>query len=243
MPTFVHGKSAKVLLNGYDVGQYFKNASLAGSVETAEVSAFSANAKSFIIGLQDGTASLEGMYEGTASGIDAILAAAKAAAVKSILTLLVGGDAVGQAGYGLQGDLTKYEISNPLDDVVGVSAELQSSVGMERIISHHALGAETVNANGTAVNNGAASANGGVGYLEVTAFSGWTDATVKIQDSADGSSGWADILTFSLVTPAGSPTSQRVAIAGTVRQYTRYTVTFTGGGPGTMTFQVCFGRK
>ena len=106
-------------------------------------------------------------------------------------------------------------------------------------MSHHALGAETANQNGAAQNNGAASTNGGEGFLEVTAYSGFTSVVVKVQDSADGSTGWADILTFATVTVG--PTQERVAIAGTVRQYTRYTIAVTGAG--SVTFQVGFGRK
>lgn len=98
--------------------------------------------------------------------------------------------------------------------------------------------AVTATGNGTARDLTAQSTNGGVAHLHVSAFSGLTSNDVTIQDSADGSSGWATIATFTQVTGV---TSQRLAITGTVKRYLR--VVDTVVGTGSTTRQVSFARR
>lgn len=70
---------------------------------------------------------------------------------------------------------------------------------------------------------------GAQAYLQVTAFTG-TDATVKVQDSADGLT-WADVTGLAFTQVTAAPFAQRVAIAnGTaVRRYVTVTAISTGG--------------
>ena len=72
MPTFAHGKNVNIFVNEYDFSTYFNDVSASSTVETAEVSAFGSSAKSYIVGLQDGTVSLSGMFDGTATGTDVV---------------------------------------------------------------------------------------------------------------------------------------------------------------------------
>lgn len=91
------------------------------------------------------------------------------------------------------------------------------------------LRTDTAATNGTSIDTGASLAYGAQAYLQVTGFTG-TDATVKIQDSADNST-FADVtgLTFTQVTAA--PATQRLATANdaTIRRYLRAVTTTTGG--------------
>jgi hypothetical protein len=68
---FIHGKSALVLQNEFDLSAYFNDISISRSIETAETTAFGASAKAYIVGLIDGTLSLSGMFDGAANAIDA----------------------------------------------------------------------------------------------------------------------------------------------------------------------------
>lgn len=103
--------------------------------------------------------------------------------------------------------------------------------------SLHDLTAVTADEDGTSQDWLLSSAQGGSVHLHVTAFSGLTQAVVKIQDSADNSS-WADIATFATVTGA---TAERIELSGSIRRYTRYTVDVTGTG--SITFQTSLGRR
>jgi len=86
------------------------------------------------------------------------------------------------------------------------------------------LRSDTVATNGSSVDGSASSTNGAQFYLHVTAFTG-TSVTVKIQDSADNSA-WLD-LSGAAFTAATGPTSERIAVSGTVRRYLRVVTTGT----------------
>ena len=71
------------------------------------------------------------------------------------------------------------------------------------------------------------SANGAVGYQQVTAFSGFTGFIGKIRDSADDIT-FADLITFADVTRA--PAKERATVAGTIDRYLAYDGHVTGSG-------------
>ncbi len=103
---------------------------------------------------------------------------------------------------------------------------------------------DTAATNGTAWDDTTVStAFGWQAYLQVFAFTG-TDATVKIQDSADNVT-FADLAgaAFTQVT-SGTPQAQRLAVGGTavVRRYLRAS-TVTTGGVTSVTFAVTFVRN
>ena len=83
----------------------------------------------------------------------------------------------------------------------------------------------------TSNDNSASSANGGAGYLELSALTlgGFTDIVVKIRDSTDDIA-FADLITFTAVTAA--PAAERKTVAGTINRYTRVEHDFTGSGGG-----------
>ncbi len=84
---------------------------------------------------------------------------------------------------------------------------------------------------------------GAQAYLQVFSFAG-TDATVKIQDSADGVT-YADLAgaAFTQIT-SGTPQAQRLALTNTatVRRYLRASTT-TAGGFTSLVFAVMFNRN
>src|SRR5688572_7775028 len=77
------------------------------------------------------------------------------------------------------------------------------------------------------VDNASSSANGGAGYLQVGAYSGFTGLAVTIEHSSDSSS-WATLVTFTNVTAARQ--AERVAVSGTVNRYLRVVGDVTGTG-------------
>ncbi|KUN03144.1 hypothetical protein AQI95_24615 [Streptomyces yokosukanensis] len=91
--------------------------------------------------------------------------------------------------------------------------------------------------NGTSIDTTASVSFGAQAYLQVTAMTG-TDATVKIQDSADNVS-FADVAGLSFTQVTAAPASQRIATASgaTIRRYLR-AVTVTTGGFTSLTFNV-----
>lgn len=131
-----------------------------------------------------------------------------------------------------------FEVGSQVAAAVSFDISAQTDGFTDFGVSLHDLTAVTSTENGTAHDGSAATSNGGVAQLHVTAYASLTNAVFTVQDSADGSTGWATIATFATVTGA---TSERVAVAGTVRRYLRYVATLTGTG--SVTFQCSFARR
>ena len=240
MPTFAHGKNVSIFVNEFDFSTYFNDVSASSMVETAEVSAFGSSAKEYIVGLTDGTVSLSGMFDGTATGTDVVFSAVLGSTTKQNVIVAPSGHTNGATAIMLEADDTSYEVSGAVADVVQTSAEFQSSDGVEhgKILSSGS--AITATGSGTSVDNAASSANGGVGFVSVPTNTRNGNITVKIQASADNST-FADLITFTVVTST-QKTFQRVEVTGTVARYLRVNYT-VAGSTGSATPVVAFARR
>ena len=106
------------------------------------------------------------------------------------------------------------------------------------------MGAETADGNteATSVDNGAATAAGGAGYLEVTdhQLGTFTDALVAVRHSADDAI-YADKLVFAAETLARH--AQRIVVAGAVERYLAVSLDRRGAGAGgSITYLAAFAR-
>lgn len=101
---------------------------------------------------------------------------------------------------------------------------------------------DTAATNGSSVDTTASADFGGQAYLQVFSFTG-TDATVKIQDSADNVS-FSDVASFAFTQITAAPTSERIATANTdtIRRYVR-AVTVTTGGFSSLAFSVVINKN
>ena len=243
MPTFRHGKNVNVFIDEFDFSTYFNDASASTSVDTAETSAFGTSAKTYITGNRDGTVSLSGMFEGTAStGTDEFFDNALGNTTKALVIVAPEGNSVGAGAIVLEADDTSYEVSSAIADVVQVSAEFQSSDAVEhgKILSSGS--AISATGTGTSVDKGASSTNGGAGFLSVPVNTRDGNITVKIQHSADDST-FADLVTFTVVSST-TITSEKIEVAAdtTVNRYLRVNYT-VAGSTGSATPVVAFTRR
>lgn len=231
---FSNSLSAKIYLNGWNLTCYFKSVSANGQVATADTTVLCDTFMSFITGQKSGNLTLSGLYDGAEDADFDILNAAFGA--DKVFLFFPQGDTHGNIGVGLSGFTTSLEIPAEISSAVMLNAEIQSNTGFDFGKSLHALSAETSAGNGTSLDNAAATTNGATAYLLVTDFDG-TDATIKVQDSADNSS-FADIITFTQITADNQ--AERKAITGNVRRYTRMNLsgTFTS-----ITFVLLLCRK
>lgn len=237
---FVHGKKTAVLVDKYDLSAFFNSVDSDRSLEAVESTTFGKDAKTYVPGLGDGSISLGGLYDGAANAVDAVLQTALGATSDNVVTIVFGGAAtVGNAAQLAAVIESDYKISAGVGDLVSVTADLQPDGGVYGGQLLLDLAARTATANGTAIDNTASSANGGVGNLHITTVSGTTPSiTVKIQHSTDNST-WADLITFTAATAAGA---EQKTVTGTVNRYIRATVTISGTTP-SFTLAVAFARK
>lgn len=241
MPTFRHGKNAVVLFDGADFTTFFNEATASSSVETAETTTFGSGAKTYITGLKDATASLSGLFEGSAAGTDAAFAAAIASDATQIVTIGPEGGAAGTRSIGISAIETSYEISSPVADVVAISAEIQAeSDGIDYGIFIAKSASVSATGQSASQDNAVSSANGGVANLHVTTNTRDGGITFKVQHSSDNST-FADLATFA-ATATVTTEGQRVEFSGTVNRYVRaqYTV---AGTTGSATYTLAVARR
>lgn len=121
-----------------------------------------------------------------------------------------------------------HELTSGADDAVDLNLDFrvtgQTLLGQS--LDDHA--AVTSTSTGSAIDGTAASSNGGVAHLHVTALDTPTTLDVTIEHSVNGSTSWATLVTFTQVTTAVA--SERVVVAAgtTVRRYLRASYTVAG---------------
>jgi hypothetical protein len=254
MPTFVHGKGTEVYLDEFVMTPYFNSADVTLTNETAEVTSFSDTSKAYILGLADGTLSLNGMWTADTDGSDEELHAILGSATAPNITIAEAGGTIGNRATIARTQETNYSISNPVADVSTITADFQGTSNSGALgtmtygitsgvqlttassIDYNALGALT------GVDGAAASTAGGAALLHVPTNSiGGGTTTIKVQhDSASNFASAADLISFTAV-GAGAKTSEMVVCSGTVNRYVRATAT-TAGSSGSITFMVSFAR-
>lgn len=237
----IHGRQLKVLTDEFAVEGDFNNFSLRRSIDLPPTTTFGENwVRREVVGFRDGSLSLAGLFNSAANKSDALFRDYLSVATAPIFSVGYAGFAIGALVDLVQAVQGRYGIESQMEGVVGVSGDFEFEDRVDLGVSLHDLTAETTGDDTieyASVDEAEASADGGVGHLHVTAFSGFTSATVKIQDSADDAA-WADLITF---TAATGVTFQRATVSGAVDRYVRAVVT-TVGASGSVTFQVSFGR-
>lgn len=250
MPTFVHGKGTGVLLDQYNLSEYFNSADVAQTIDVAETTSFTASAKSYIVGLNDATVSLSGLYSQDAGGSDEVLSAILGTATTPLITVAFNIGTIGNRCVTGRVHETNYSISNPVADVSSVTADFNASTDAVSGQTYGVRGGVMLTTGGsiaygslgnlTAVDNGASSANGAMAVLHVTANSiSGGSTTIKVQHSTDNSI-WADLMTFAVVS-ASTTTKELKTASSTINRYVRATAS-TAGSSGAITFHIGFAR-
>lgn len=236
---FRHGKYTRVAYDGKDITLFLNEASETMTVDTAETSTFLTGAKTYVIGLVDGTVTLSGMFDADAADaedrIDDYLSAVLGEGDELAMILPQGDlDGVGSRVLFMKSETTNYEISSPIGDVVSVSIEMNADGGIHSGVylrgSVAGAGYDSVD-NGTteestSVDQDASSPGGAVGQIQVTENTIDNDLDVTIQDSPDNSV-WADLITFTTVATTVE-TSEQLSVTGSVDRYIRSRVVASG---------------
>lgn len=232
-----HGKQTRVLVNA---------AHLSGSISgwryehrrlLSDVSVLTSDGDQFLQGQIGGSLALSGVFDSAAGDIVATLQTAATTDAGLLITAFPETPAVGSLAVFGEGNVSARDYPAAVKDAVRVTIEGTPNDGLDMGPTLHVLGAETADGNGTNVDNAASSAGGAVAVVHVTAFTGFTQAVLKVQDSPDNSA-WADLITFTTVT---GTTWQRSAVTGTVDRHLRAFWDVTGTG--SLTFAMVCARR
>lgn len=242
MTIFRHGKLTEVMLADFVASPYLNSADTTRAIEVSDTSAFGTQDKTYIVGQNDGTMSLSGLFDGSPNAIDEFfndLVAVEGNYPASIF--YDGGIKVGRAVRSAQVKQTSYDISSPLADVVSLSAELQCDGGIRQgfaLTDNVAVSANTIYA-GADWGAGGATTRGGLAFVHLPHNTRSATSSIKIQHSVDNAV-WVDLATQ----PVASATTGHfvVPVAGTVNRYVRVNLTLTAG-TGTINVVVAFARN
>jgi hypothetical protein len=165
-------------------------------------------------------------------------------AVSRVLCYGFESNTIGEAMTGFAGVYaSKYTRIVSRNQLHRANADYQISGSVDEGVILHALGAETADGDteSTPVDNSGSSADGGAGFLQVTAIDldGYDDIAVTVLDSSDDVT-YAELVAFTVRTAIGA---ERKTVAGTVNQYLAAAWAFTGTGTSpSVTFVAGFAR-
>lgn len=218
---------------------YTRSFGLQYASEMLDVTVLTSTAKEFIPGQESATVNVDMLLDNaaTASSQFGILYTAKS--TPQVVTLAPSGTARGAETWQVLSNELNFSTTAAVGDVVSAAVAFQSDNLVDPGVVIDPETAITVDTNGTSVDNSAATSNGGVGHLHVTAYSGLTSNSIILEHSTNNSV-WTTLATFTLVTGTGS---ERLTVAPgtTVNRYLRIRDDVTGTG--SCTRFVSFARR
>ena len=132
MPTFTTGKSAVFKIDDTSgteriISDVLNSVDFPETTDTAEVTAFGASSRSYIVSLESATISISGMYDAT---VDGYLKGGAEPASRTFTYQPTGTS--GESQYSGECILTSYSLSSPVGDVVTFSADFQVTGAVTR---------------------------------------------------------------------------------------------------------------
>lgn len=233
----MHTKDSRVLVNSSHLSGDIKGWRFEHRRAYGDITNLLNTGETFIPGLLSGAVGLVGNFNSGAGNITAVLDTAAAATDGLLTTILPEGLTVGTLAFIAEGNVSARTVDANVKEAVGMNVDGTPNDGVDIGVLLHGLTGETADGTAAGVDNAASSAGGGVGSLHVTAYSGLTSISIRVQHSTDNVT-FADLITFTSVT---ATTWQRSTVTGTVNRYVRAWWDVTGSG--SCTFALAFARR
>lgn len=224
------GLGQRLFVGGVDVSGDTGSFTIGAPLKTIDVTDITQSAHGRLGGERDAVTSIVSYFDPAVGASHATWSALPTTDVP--LMLLASAPVLGGPAYCMIAKQIGYDPTRATDGSFTFKVDAQANgFGAEWGLQLTAgIRTDTAATAGTSIDTLASAAFGLQAYLQVFGFTG-TDATVKLQDSADNSS-FADITgaAFTQIT-ASTPQGQRIALANnaTVRRYIRATTITTGG--------------
>jgi hypothetical protein len=225
------GDHVQVLVAGYELTGDSNRITISDAYDMHDVTAFSDAAHRFIQGQRKMALEHLGYLNNTAAGSHPVL---KANTLEGAISIVLGQNAapvVGdpvyslytlQGSYGTMPEIEKYVPFSAMfannGDLGGWGVALTPPVSFTNTI------------NGGSVDNGAASSQGGTGFLHVLQAAASDTYSIIIEGSTTGAFAGEQTTIATFALNASALGSERKAIVGTIPRYTRFKATRTGVG-------------
>jgi len=223
--SFTHARRSRVLLGADHISGFLTEAGEDVSIDVEESTTLLDQAKTYVVGPEDATVSLQGLFDGDPDAIHDILTGLKRAD-PVVYSYVPGGFTVGAAAKLARLHQVAYQIGSSVSGLVQAQMSGQATGGARDGVV--LAGLDERGTSGDAAGVEAGGGDGAVGHLHVTAVDGTVD--VKVQHSTDAQS-WVDLITFAQV---DEPAALRVEEHTSVHEHLRASWTVSG----TATFAV-----
>jgi hypothetical protein len=227
---FINAQNTRVLYGNVALACYLRNVAPQASIDMLDITTLCDTSRQFTSSLRDFSLNLEGFLDddGTAGSVVEALTAPIETGATIPASVAPNGFAAGQSVWLIPARTLSFEPTSQVADVVTFNMALGSGTPASTGVSLIDLAALTTTGNGTTVDQTAATSNGAVAHIHVTAVDG-TDPVLDmvIQHSTNGSD-WSTLLSF---TSVSTTTSEVVYSTGTVNRYVRVAYTITGTDP------------
>lgn len=223
------GDNIQVLVGGYDLTGDSNRVVITDRYDTHDVTAFGDQVHSFILGQRQALIEHMGYFNSAAAQAHPVL---KGGSVQGVFSLVIGNNAapvVGDPVFSLDTRQGRYATAPEAGRYIPFVAMFGNrggnggwGVALTPPVSF------TTTTTGSGVDNGAATANGGVAHLHVLQAAASDTYTIVVEGATNSgfTTGLTTLATFALNGSALG--SQRVDISGTIPQYTRFKATRTG---------------
>jgi hypothetical protein len=233
---FKHGVASRFYWHDLDMSPYLERVEPTLSRSLAECRPLAAANVVRVPGFRDFTVSLAGLYDDEDEAAE-FAWARLAEDVQRPFSYLPHGDYAGGIAFcAVAGENSKAATVG--DDVLKLPIAVAACKRADHCAILCPLAEKKLDGEGDSIDNGAASDNGGAGYLHCTALDLGAEALVSIEHSEDELV-WETLATFDLLDATGSQCIE-VAAGTTVHQYLRAVWDLTGGNA---TIFVAFGRR
>ena len=197
----------------------------------------------YLNGMADAITSFTGFFDQSTGKTHDALNVIASGDTQKLITVALGDNAlpaIGDTTFSMPAVQSSYVVNPNLKAAIVASGTFKS-LGTPAEVGVLLADLTGISGDGdtASVNNGASSADGGVGYLHLYGISAGDTVVIKIQDSANDAV-WADLITFTL--DGSAIGAERIEVTGTVDQYLQVTYDVTGTGVD-FDFAVAFHRN
>ena len=226
----VTGLNVRLYVEGYDLsGDANALSGMGYTSELLDVTTLDVSARKRIVGIVDGEIGVEAWFDNASSRQHAVWTSNSGKLPTADQNVLVPmGSAVGDPVVGLVSKEGSYTVTRSSGSAIAASATFTANgSGPEfgQMLTAHD-DTHSSAGSGTVVDSGAATTNGGAGYLHVFSLASGS-VTVNLQEATSSGGSYANFMTFSTVAAAAAPTSERLTMSGNVARYLKVTTTGT----------------
>lgn len=238
---FVTSQSTRVLFGSVAIASTVRSVKPSFKQNMLDVTTIVDSSKAFIGGINEWSVDIDGVFDNatTAGSVHDAMNTPLSATSTVPTSVAQAGFTAGYPVWLLPAKEISYAVNAQVDNAVEYSLSLAAATAPALGISVVDLAAVTATANSASLDQSAATSNGFVAHLHVTAVSGTATPTLTavVQHSTNNST-WTTLGSFTAATAVGS---QVITGTGTVNRYVRVAWTVSGTTP-SITAQVSLGR-